>query len=65
MTGGGLLYGLDKLLEDRLKIKINVVDDPVLCRHRTGKALEDIDLYTDTPVLIVDKKTIEAWMIVV
>ena len=29
MTGGGsLLYRLDKLLEDRLKIKINVVDDP-------------------------------------
>ncbi|HHZ13300.1 MAG: rod shape-determining protein [Caldicoprobacterales bacterium] len=51
MTGGGsLLYGLDKLLEDRLKIKINVVDDPLSCvAIGTGKALEDIDLYTDTP----------------
>lgn len=51
MTGGGsLLYGLDKLLEDRLKIKINVVDDPLFCvAIGTGKALEDIDLYTDTP----------------
>ena len=26
-----MLYGLDKLLEDRLKIKINVVDDPLSC----------------------------------
>jgi rod shape-determining protein MreB len=51
MTGGGsLLYGLDKLLEDRLKIKINVVDDPLSCvAIGTGKALQDIDLYTDTP----------------
>jgi rod shape-determining protein MreB len=51
MTGGGsLLYGLDKLLEDRLRIKINVVDDPLSCvAIGTGKALQDIDLYTDTP----------------
>ena len=33
MTGGGsLALRAGQALEDRLKIKINVMDDPVLCR---------------------------------
>jgi rod shape-determining protein MreB len=52
MTGGGsLLYGLDRLLEERLKIKINIANDALSCvAIGTGKALEDIDLYAETSV---------------
>lgn len=52
MTGGGsLLYGLDKLLEERLKIAVNVAEDAISCvAIGTGKALEDIDLYAETSV---------------
>ena len=52
MTGGGsLLYGLDKLLEDTLKIRINIAQDPLSCvAIGTGKALEHIDIYAQTSV---------------
>ena len=52
MTGGGsLLYGLDKLLEERLKIGVNVAQDAISCvAIGTGKALEDIDLYAESSV---------------
>ncbi|MFY9176586.1 MAG: rod shape-determining protein MreB [Caldicoprobacterales bacterium] len=52
MTGGGsLLYGLDKLLEENLKIKVNLAHDPLSCvAIGTGKALEHIDIYSETSV---------------
>ncbi|HZJ83091.1 MAG TPA: rod shape-determining protein MreB [Clostridia bacterium] len=50
MTGGGsLLYGLDKLLEERLKIGVNLAEDAISCvAIGTGKALENIDIYAET-----------------
>jgi len=52
MTGGGsLLYGLDKLLEENLKIRVNVAPDALSCvAIGTGKALEHIDIYSQTSV---------------
>lgn len=52
LTGGGsLLYGLDELLKERLKIGVNVAKDPLSCvAIGTGKALEDIDLYAEASV---------------
>ncbi len=47
MTGGGaMLYGLDKLLQEKTKIKVFLADDPVSCvALGTGMALDDIDVY--------------------
>lgn len=47
MTGGGsLLYGLDKVLCEKLKIPCYVADDAVSCvAIGTGKVLEGIDSY--------------------
>jgi len=46
MTGGGaMLYGLDKLLEDKLNIPVRLADDPISCvAIGTGKALESLDV---------------------
>lgn len=48
MTGGGaLLYGLDRLLSERTKIPCYVAEDAISCvAIGTGKALENIDLYS-------------------
>ena len=48
MTGGGaLLYGMDKLLEEKLSIPAFVADDPVSCvALGTGKTLDNIDYYS-------------------
>lgn len=48
MTGGGaLLYGLDKLLSDKVKLPCYVAEDAISCvAIGTGKALEDIDRYS-------------------
>ncbi len=44
LTGGGaLLYGIDKRIEDRTGIKVNVADDPKSCvAIGTGKALDEL-----------------------
>jgi rod shape-determining protein MreB and related proteins len=45
MTGGGaLLWGLDKLLEERTKVPVRVDKDPICCVAKgTGKALDYLD----------------------
>lgn len=45
MTGGGsLLKGLDKLLEERIKVKVRIADGPITAVIRgTGKALSFMD----------------------
>lgn len=50
MTGGGaLLYGLDKLIQERTKIAVYVFEDAMSSvAIGTGKALEDIDVYSDS-----------------
>ena len=52
MTGGGaLLYGIDKLIQDKTKIAIHVAEDAVSCVViGTGKALEEIDVYARTSI---------------
>ena len=46
MTGvGSLLYGLDKLIEQRTKVPVHVAEDAISCvAYGTGKALENLDL---------------------
>jgi rod shape-determining protein MreB len=45
MTGGGaLLYGLDKLIEEKTGLTVTVADDPISCVVMgTGKVLESLD----------------------
>ena len=52
MTGGGaLLYGLDLLIEERTKIPCFVAEDAISCvAIGTGRALEDLNLYSETSV---------------
>jgi len=52
MTGGGaLLYGFDKLLQERTKIAVYVADDPISCvALGTGKALESLDTISKTGI---------------
>jgi len=46
--GGALLRGLDRLLEQELKLPIHIADDPLTCVVRgTGLVLERIDLYQE------------------
>ena len=43
--GGGLIYGLDKLLQETLKIPVMIAEDAQSCvAIGTGKALNHIDL---------------------
>ncbi len=52
--GGALIRGLDKLVEDYVKIPVHIADDPLTAVARgTGVILEDIDLYQD--VLIANE----------
>ena len=48
MTGGGaLLYGFDKLIQERTKIAVYIADDAISCvALGTGKALESLDIYS-------------------
>lgn len=48
MTGGGaLLYGMDKFISEHTKVPCYIADDAVSCvAIGTGKALENIDLYS-------------------
>ena len=47
LTGGGaLLKGLDKLIEEKTSLKVNVSEDPLTCVVMgSGKALEEMDRY--------------------
>jgi len=47
LTGGGaLLKGLDKLIEAKTSLKVNVSEDPLTCVVMgSGKALEEMDRY--------------------
>lgn len=48
LTGGGsLLYGMDKFISEHTKVPCYIADDAVSCvAIGTGKALENIDLYS-------------------
>ena len=50
LTGGGaLLYGLDELISERIKVPCVVADDPITCVARgTGMALENMALLGNT-----------------
>lgn len=58
MTGGGsLLRGLDTLLQEMLKLPIYVAEDAISCvAIGTGKALEEIDVYTETAMMSYNKR---------
>lgn len=49
MTGGGsLLYGMDRVLQDRTKVPCYVAEDAISCvAIGTGRALENMDVYSD------------------
>lgn len=59
MTGGGaLLYGLDKIIQEKTKIQVFVAEDPVSCvALGTGRALEALDLFASTAVLDYKKNS--------
>ena len=46
MTGGGaLLYGLDKLIQERTGIPTNIAENPIECvAIGTGKSLDWVDM---------------------
>ena len=49
VTGGALLYGIDKKIEDRTGIKVIIADDPKSCvAVGTGKALNELDSLKNT-----------------
>ncbi|NLB41537.1 MAG: rod shape-determining protein, partial [Clostridiales bacterium] len=52
MTGGGaLLYGFDKIIQERTKIAVYIADDAISCvALGTGKALESLDVYSKASV---------------
>ncbi len=52
MTGGGsLIYGLDKLLQDKTGINVIIADDAISCvALGTGKALENIEIIEQSAV---------------
>lgn len=46
--GGGLLYGIDKRIEERTGIKVRIAEDPTSCvAIGTGKALNDLESLED------------------
>lgn len=49
MTGGGaLLYGMDRILQERTKVPCYVAEDAISCvAIGTGRALENMDIYSD------------------
>ena len=61
MTGGGsLLAGLCELVTERTGIRAVVADDPTTCvAIGTGKALEQMDILTDTSNSVADRRFYE------
>lgn len=58
LGGGGLLRGLDKLIEDTVKIKTQIGDDPLTAVVRgTGYALEQVNENTE---VFLEKEYLEA-----
>jgi rod shape-determining protein MreB len=54
--GGALLSGIDKLLQDVLRIPIYVVDDPLSAVARgTGIILEDFEYFKDVLIMNQDE----------
>jgi len=48
--GGGLVYGLDKLLEERTGVRVTLADDPISCvALGTGEALENLEAMDREP----------------
>lgn len=53
--GGGLLHGLDKLIAKRTGVFVRVADDAISCvALGTGKALDNIDIYSNS--LLTDER---------
>jgi rod shape-determining protein MreB and related proteins len=47
--GGGLLHGLDKLIAKRTGVSVSIAEDAISCvALGTGKALENIDVYSNS-----------------
>ena len=54
--GGGLIYGLDKLIEERTKIPVMIAEDAISCvAMGTGKALNHIDLLASGNTIKIKK----------
>lgn len=53
LTGGGsLLYGMDRIIQQNVKIPCRVAEDPVSCvAVGTGKTLDDIARYEETTLM--------------
>jgi len=61
MTGGGcLLYGLDKLIEERTGIRTFIADEPIQCvAEGTGKSLDYIDHMQSGTINIARRKQMQ------
>ena len=54
--GGGLIYGLDKLIEEKTGIPVRVADDAISCvAMGTGKALNHIELLESGNMIKIKK----------
>ena len=58
MTGGGsLVYGLDKLIQEKTGINVIIADESVSCvAFGTGKALENIEMIEQMPEAKIKRK---------
>jgi len=61
MTGGGsLIYGLDKLLQEKTGINVIIADDAISCvALGTGKALDNLEIIEESA--IAEQKYSRKW----